>query len=276
MECDCEDTEAALMARIKIVNWDRWQSYRSDRGQPPWIKVHRNLMRNPDWLDLTDAQRGQLVSMWMLAADNDGVIVTPDRRQDDAKIENVTRYLRKVLYLSDDLDLQVFIDLKFIKNWRHNDDSAASTRRQHDAPEKRREEKSRVEESSNPSGYSRLSPDPNEVFTHWNSFDILTTHRAFTPKMAKSLNARVNGGGWTVSDICKAITRYAELCHAGTAYGYGKWGLDDLLSRKEGAYLDKMLNPNDQGVIHETADDRRRKHNAALLGTDSKVSLLDG
>ena len=126
------------------------------------------------------------------------------------------------------------------------------------------------------SSHSRLTPDQREIFTHWNSFEKLVTHKAFTPKMSKSLNARMNGGGWSVADICRAITRYAELRQAGTAPGYGKWGLADLLTRDEGAYLDRMLSPNYEGIIHETADDRRRKHNAALLGTDSKVSLLDG
>ena len=60
---------------LKIRNWERWQSYRADRGQPPWIKLHRNIMRNPDWVGLTDAQRGQLVAIWLLAADRDGVIL---------------------------------------------------------------------------------------------------------------------------------------------------------------------------------------------------------
>ena len=39
------------MARIGITNWRRWQTYRSDRGQPPWIKVHfeiRVLLR--EWV----------------------------------------------------------------------------------------------------------------------------------------------------------------------------------------------------------------------------------
>lgn len=31
-------------------------------------------MRNPDWVVLTDAERGQLVAMWLLAADHNGVI----------------------------------------------------------------------------------------------------------------------------------------------------------------------------------------------------------
>ena len=31
-------------------------------------------MRDPEWVSLSDAERGQLVGMWLLAADRDGVI----------------------------------------------------------------------------------------------------------------------------------------------------------------------------------------------------------
>ena len=58
----------------KVRNWDKWQTYRSDRSQPPWIKIHRQIMRNPEWVGLSDAQRGQLVAIWLLAADHNGEI----------------------------------------------------------------------------------------------------------------------------------------------------------------------------------------------------------
>ena len=44
------------------------------RGTPPWIKVYRNLLSNPEWVGLTDAEKGQLVSIWILAADKGGVV----------------------------------------------------------------------------------------------------------------------------------------------------------------------------------------------------------
>ena len=63
----------------KCKEWEKWQSYRSDRGQPPWIKIHRRIMRNHDWADMTDAQRGQLVSIWLLAADKNKDIRDPQK-----------------------------------------------------------------------------------------------------------------------------------------------------------------------------------------------------
>ena len=46
---------------MKVSGWAKWQTFRTDRGTPPWIKVHRNLFSNPEWVSLSDAERGQLV-----------------------------------------------------------------------------------------------------------------------------------------------------------------------------------------------------------------------
>lgn len=85
----------------KIKDWERWQSYRSDRCQPPWIKLHRCLMRNPEWVALTDAERGQLVAMWLLAADKKGEL--PDAKT-----------IKKMCYMSNNLNINKFIDLGFL------------------------------------------------------------------------------------------------------------------------------------------------------------------
>jgi len=77
-------------------------------------------MRNPEWVSLTDAERGQLVAIWLLAADHDGVIpASPD-------------VIQKLCYLSDPLNLNKFIELDFIES---NGVIVASSWRQDDAPE---------------------------------------------------------------------------------------------------------------------------------------------
>jgi len=60
------------MKYLKIVDWDKYQTYRKDRGLPPWIKVHRSMLQSQRWLSLTDAEKGQLVSIWVVAAAKDG------------------------------------------------------------------------------------------------------------------------------------------------------------------------------------------------------------
>ena len=90
------------MEYLKIRNWDKWQTYRSDRGQPPWIKIHRRIMRNPEWISLSDAERGQLVSIWLLAADRDGVF--------PASVE----LIQKICFMTSELNINKFIELGFI------------------------------------------------------------------------------------------------------------------------------------------------------------------
>lgn len=107
------------MSTLRIRNWDRWQSYRKDRGQPPWIKIHREVMRNPEWVELSDAELGQLVAMWLLAADHNGVIPASPGT------------IQKLCYLDNEPNIQVFVDKGFIEP----DANVTPSRRQDDAPE---------------------------------------------------------------------------------------------------------------------------------------------
>lgn len=91
------------METLKIRNWDRWQSYRKDRGQPPWIKIHREVMRNVEWVSLTDAQRGQLVAIWLLAADHNGVIPAS------------SKVIMKLCHMDTEPDIKLLTELGFIE-----------------------------------------------------------------------------------------------------------------------------------------------------------------
>ena len=104
--------------------------------------------QKPDWISLTDAQRGQLVSLWMLAADNNGVIVTPSRTAADEALPNVAKYLSTLGHMTaETVDLQVLIDHGFIEKWRQRGVNVASRRRQHDATETEVEGEKRREEA---------------------------------------------------------------------------------------------------------------------------------
>jgi len=120
------------MEYLKINNWDKWQTYRADRGQPPWIKIHRRIMRNPEWVSSTDEERGQLVAIWLLAADRDGVIPAS------------SELIQKLCFMTKPPNLSKFMDLGFIKT---SDAIMTPTRRQHDHPkaEAKAEAKAEVE-----------------------------------------------------------------------------------------------------------------------------------
>ena len=108
--------------KLRVRNWARWQSYRTDRGAPPWIKVHRNLASNPDWASMSDAEKGQLVSMWLMAADRHGELPA------DPKI------IRKICLLDDTPDIDRFVSLGFLELLDdQTGDVVTPTRRQDDA-----------------------------------------------------------------------------------------------------------------------------------------------
>ena len=112
------------MTTIRVTNWGKWQSYRRDRGAPPWIKVYRNLMSNAEWVSLTDAEKGQLVSIWLVAADKGGEVPA------DPAI------LRKVCQLDERPNINKFIELGFMSPNGCQDAAKLTTeRRQVDAPE---------------------------------------------------------------------------------------------------------------------------------------------
>jgi hypothetical protein len=59
---------------IVIPNWDKFQHYK-DRN-PAWIKLYLDLNTRDEWLGLTDAERGLLVSLWLEYARANGVLST--------------------------------------------------------------------------------------------------------------------------------------------------------------------------------------------------------
>ena len=111
------------------------------------------------------------------------------------------------------------------------------------------------------------------IFNYWNRHNDLTRHGALSQQAAASINARLQAG-YSEADLCRAITRYADLCQQGTAPGHNNWSLSLLMSREEGGWIDRMLDPKYEGIISETRDSRRRKQNAAVLGIDSEIPRL--
>ena len=87
---------------MRIKNWKKWQTYRKDRGTPPWIKIYRNLFSNSEWAVLSDSEKGQLVSIWILAADKDG------------KIPSDSKIIQKMCMLDNEPNIQKFKELGFL------------------------------------------------------------------------------------------------------------------------------------------------------------------
>ena len=118
---------------------------------------------------------------------------------------------------------------------------------------------------------SALMRSQDEIFCHWNSQNELTTHRALSSRLRSALKARLTNG-YTVANIKQAITRYAELCRAECAPGHNHWGLFELISRGEGHYIDKHLNPAFDGfkTDEQRADAKKRKLREEIRARDAK------
>ena len=59
-------------------------------------------MRDPEWVSLSDAERGQLVSIWLLAADHDGTIPASPK------------IIQQLCYMEHLPDVKRFMELGFI------------------------------------------------------------------------------------------------------------------------------------------------------------------
>lgn len=59
-------------ARLQVKGWREFQHYK-DRN-PLWIKLYAKLLTNYEFGQLTDAEKGQLVMIWLVASQHEGAI----------------------------------------------------------------------------------------------------------------------------------------------------------------------------------------------------------
>ncbi len=184
---------------MKISNWDTWQTFRKDRGTPPWIKVYRNLLSNEQWVELSDAEKGHLVSIWILAADKDGTI--PDS----------PKMIQRMAMLDSKPNLSKFIELGFLTTTcQPHGNQEENLCPQLDAPEKRRVEESRVEKSKDIMSNS-FDNEAKSIYDH--EWSVMQTGRsAFSPKRKKVIIDRLKEG-YTPTDIETAITNCSNTPH---------------------------------------------------------------
>ncbi len=52
---------------MKIRGWDKFQHYK--HRKPPWIRLYRELLEDPDWMNQEDEAKALLCELWMVASD---------------------------------------------------------------------------------------------------------------------------------------------------------------------------------------------------------------
>ena len=116
---------------IRIKNWSKHQHFK-DRT-PPWIKLYREILDDPDWHDLDGESAKALVGLWLVASE--------DESRSGALPE-----LRKLAFRLRVSESDLNQTLTKLKNWLIFDDiSAISTRYQSDAPETETETETETE-----------------------------------------------------------------------------------------------------------------------------------
>lgn len=112
-----------------------------------------------------------------------------------------------------------------------------------------------------------------KVFEHWQRHDALTHHRTLSAEAKRHISARLKDG-YTVEDLCRSISRYAELCTQARAPGYNAWSLAELMGRGAGNWIDKLLDPKWQGILPErgpmTLGEKNRLAVQAVLDADRR------
>lgn len=98
------------MAHYRIAEWAKYQHYK-DRD-PPWIKLHRDLLTSQTWVMLPDAGRALAVACMLVAAGTEN------------KIPADPNYLKRRAYLNGEPDFAALVKVGFLEFV--NDDNAVA------------------------------------------------------------------------------------------------------------------------------------------------------
>lgn len=82
-----------------IKNWKRYQHYK-DRN-PPWIKLHFEMLSSEDWAMLPDASKALMIACMLIASRNEG------------RVPNKPAYIQRVAYM-EHCDFQPLLQSGFL------------------------------------------------------------------------------------------------------------------------------------------------------------------
>lgn len=101
---------------FKIKNWSRHQHFKDRR--PPWIKLYRDILDDPEWHSLDSDAAKLLVMLWLLASENEGEL---------PNIKTISFRLRVS-------EKQVSAQLPKLSHWMEQDDITMISPRYQDVP----------------------------------------------------------------------------------------------------------------------------------------------
>jgi len=78
---------------MKVKGWHKFQHFKDRR--PPWIKLYRDLLDDPDWHSLDASSAKALVMIWLIASESDGLL--PDVRKLSFRLRMNEKQTKQVL-----------------------------------------------------------------------------------------------------------------------------------------------------------------------------------
>lgn len=110
----------------KIKGWDKFQHFKDRR--PPWIKLYRDILDDPDWHELDGDTAKALVALWLLASE-------------DEEQKGTLPDVRRIAFRLRISEKQAKQTLTKLSHWLIQDDISVISGRYHDdAPERAGEE----------------------------------------------------------------------------------------------------------------------------------------
>jgi hypothetical protein len=155
-------TEEELTIRIK--NWKQFQHFK-DR-KPPWIKLYRDLLDDPEWHELDPLSAKVLVMLWLIASENNGELPS---------VKKLTFRLRM-------FEKQLLQTLTRLSHWLIQDDITPISSRYHDdAPETETETYKEETETEN-----TIAPTPDNGSGSKQPVSWNRTFNGITPEMVET------------------------------------------------------------------------------------------
>lgn len=130
-------------AAFKIRNWAKFQHYKN--RNPPWIKLHVEILSSEDWVMLDDASKLLAVICMVVAGKHGG------------EVPNNPSYVRRIAYLSRDPDFKPLIQCRFLEPLATASTMLASAR-----PEKEEDTETEKKHLSEKSDLFDLEPKPGK------------------------------------------------------------------------------------------------------------------
>jgi hypothetical protein len=125
------------MTIYKIVKWEIYQHYK-DRN-PPWIKLHTELLNSKTWVMLDDASRVLAIATMLIAA----------RNNTNGEFDDDPVFFQKVAFLNQKPNFQPLVNIGFIEVVHTDASNMLATCKQSASPEKRRVETETETETEN-------------------------------------------------------------------------------------------------------------------------------